>query len=69
MEILNLDFEQPFYIQKDDELVKIILFSTLDEKIIKFGIEASKNIKIHREEIYESIQNQKKSSDRAKGSE
>ena len=68
MEILHVDFEQSFFIQKDTEVVKIILFTTLNEKIIKFGIEASKNIKIHREEIYESIQNQKKSADSTKRS-
>ena len=63
MQILNISTEQPFYIQKGKELIKIVLFNTLDEKIIKFGIEASKDVKVHREEIYESIQNQKKSKD------
>jgi carbon storage regulator CsrA len=67
MQIINITTEQTFYIKKGQELIKIVLFNTPDEKIIKFGIDASKDIKVHREEIYESIQNQKKSTNCTSG--
>ena len=60
MQILTLPFEESFYITIGNDKVKIITFTTSDPLIIKFGIDASRNISIHREEIYESIQNQQK---------
>ena len=60
MQILTLPFEESFYITIGNDKVKIITFTTTDPLIIKFGIDASRNISIHREEIYESIQNQQK---------
>jgi len=59
MQILNLDFEQHFYIQQNNEIIKLVCFPTQDPYVIKIGVDASKNISIHREEIYVSIQNQK----------
>ena len=60
MQILTLPFEESFYSTIGNDKVKIITFATTDPLIIKFGIDASRNISIHREEIYESIQNQQK---------
>ncbi len=60
MQILTIPFEESFYVKLQDEIVKIVTFTTNDPGIIKFGIEASRNVEIHREEIYESIKNQQK---------
>ena len=49
---------QSLYIQKNQDIIKLVCFPTQDPYVIKLGIDASKNISIHREEIYESIQNQ-----------
>ena len=58
MQILTLPFEEPFYIKLGSETVKVLTFTTSDPGIIKFGIDASRQVAIHREEIYESIKNQ-----------
>lgn len=58
MQIVKIDFEQSLYIQKNQDIIKLVCFPTQDPYVIKLGIDASKNISIHREEIYESIQNQ-----------
>lgn len=59
MQILKIDFEQHLYIQHNDEIIKLVCFPTQDPYVIKIGVDASKNISIHREEIYVSIQSQK----------
>jgi carbon storage regulator CsrA len=61
MQILTIDFEENLYIKKNNEIVKLICFPTQDPYVIKLGIDASKNISIHREEIYETIRNQQQS--------
>ena len=61
MQILTISFEETFYVTLGTDTIKVIAFTTNDPGIIKFGIEASRNVEIHREEIYESIKNQKKS--------
>ncbi len=58
MQILTLPFEETFYLKTENETVKVVTFKTTDPLVIKFGIDASKNISVHREEIYESIHNQ-----------
>ncbi len=57
MQILTIPFEEPFYIILGSETVKVLTFTTSDPGIIKFGIDASRQVAIHREEIYESIKN------------
>jgi len=57
MQILTIPFEEPFYITLGSETVKVLTFTTSDPGIIKFGIDASRQVAIHREEIYESIKN------------
>lgn len=57
MQILTLPFEETFYLKTGNETVKIVTFKTTDPLVIKFGIDASRNVSVHREEIYESIHN------------
>lgn len=63
MQILTIPFEETFYVKLQHETVKIVTFTTNDPGIIKFGIEASRGIQVHREEIYESIKKQKRVSE------
>ncbi len=60
MQIFTIPFEEHFYIQINGKTVKLITFPTSEPGNIKFGIDAAREIQIHREEIYESIQEQKK---------
>jgi carbon storage regulator len=59
MQILTVPFEEYFYIELGQHTVKVITFPTTEFGNIKFGIEASRDVQIHREEVYESIQSQK----------
>jgi carbon storage regulator len=59
MQILNIPYEEFFYITIGKQTVKVVTFPTTEFGNIKFGIEASREVQIHREEIYESIQHQK----------
>ena len=59
MQILTVPFEEHFYIQYNGQTVKIITFQTHEPGNIKFGIDAAREVQIHREEIYETIQQQK----------
>ena len=59
MKILNIPYEEYFYVKVGQHTVKIVTFPTTEFGNIKFGIEASRDVQIHREEIYKSIQNQK----------
>ena len=61
MQILTIPFEETFYVKLGADTIKVVAFTTNDPGIIKFGIEASRSVEVHREEIYESIKNQKKS--------
>jgi carbon storage regulator len=63
MKIFTIPFEEKFYITLGDKVVKLVTFPTTEPGNIKFGIDASRDIQVHREEIYESIQNQKQNSD------
>lgn len=61
MDILTVPFEQYIVIDLGDEIVKIITFKTNEHGNIKFGVEASRSIKVHREEIYNAIKEKEKS--------
>ena len=61
MQIFTIPFEEHFYVKLNDHVVKIVTFPTAEYGNIKFGIEASRDVEIHREEIYEFIQSQKES--------
>lgn len=58
MKILTIPFEENFYIQIGNHKIKIVTFETQEPGNIKFGIDASKDIKVHREEVYQIIQSQ-----------
>lgn len=55
MEIINLHFEEPLTVKVKNEAIKIIAFKTLEHGNIKFGVEAPRTVKVHREEIYHAI--------------
>ena len=60
MQIITIPFEEHFFVQVNGQTVKIITFQTNEHGNIKFGIDAAREVQIHREEIYETIQQQKK---------
>jgi carbon storage regulator len=55
MNILTVSFEEPMTVVVDGELVKLVVFKTQEHGNVKFGIEAPRSIKVHREEIYHAI--------------
>lgn len=56
MRIITIPYEENIYIQIGDQKIKIVTFATQEPGNIKFGIDAPKNIKVHREEVYQIIQ-------------
>lgn len=58
MKIITIPFEEHFYIQIGKQKIKLITFATPEQGNIKFGIEASRDIKVHREEVYQVIKSQ-----------
>ncbi len=59
MNIINLDFEEPLYININGNLVQMFVFKTQEPGNLKFGIEAPRTVQVHREEIYQIIQQKK----------
>ena len=59
MDIINLQFEEPLMIHMGDTLIKILAFKTQEHGNIKFGVEAPREVNVHREEIYHAIQQKK----------
>jgi carbon storage regulator len=55
MDIISLQFEEPLIIHIGDEVVKLYAFKTQEPGNIKFGVEASRTVNIHREEIFHAI--------------
>ncbi|STX29172.1 carbon storage regulator CsrA [Legionella beliardensis] len=60
MDILTVNFEEALKITIDGKSVLLMAFKTLEHGNIKFGVEAPRAIKVHREEIYQAIQSQEK---------
>ena len=58
MHIVTLPFEEPLLLTIQGETVKIYAFKTTEHGNIKFGIEASRSIQVHREEIFLAIKKQ-----------
>lgn len=55
MQILMIPFEEPITIMVENETVKLLAFKTSEHGNIKFGVEAPRSLKVHREEIYFAI--------------
>ena len=55
MNILNVSFEDPLTVSLNGEVFKIVIFKTQEHGNVKFGIEAPRSVKVHREEIYNAI--------------
>jgi carbon storage regulator len=55
MDIISLQFEEPLIISIADTVVKILAFKTQEHGNIKFGVEAPRSMKVHREEIFHAI--------------
>lgn len=55
MDIITLPFEEPLILNVHGELVHIVAFRTPEHGNIKFGVQASRAVQIHREEIYQAI--------------
>ncbi|MFC3909288.1 carbon storage regulator [Legionella dresdenensis] len=65
MDIVNVAFEEPLVIRINDEIVQVIAFKTLEHGNIKFGVEAPRSIKVHREEIYQAIKQKEQEAETA----
>lgn len=55
MDIISLEFEEPLIISVAGTIVKILAFKTQEHGNIKFGVEAPRTVKVHREEIFHAI--------------
>ena len=56
MDIITIPFEETLYIQVNNEPIKLVAFKTNEPGNIKFGVDAPRNIKVNREEIYLAVQ-------------
>lgn len=52
MDIMTVPFEETFTLTVDGQNVKIVIFRTLEQGNIKFGIDAPRSLKVNREEVY-----------------
>lgn len=55
MDIITLSFEETFILEVNGQLVKLIAYRMPETGLVKFGVEAPRDINIHREEIYQAI--------------
>lgn len=55
MNIVTASFEDPLVICINGEVVRLLAFKTAEHGNIKFGVEAPRSVKVHREEIYQAI--------------
>lgn len=58
MNILTVDYEEPIVLSINNQTVRLIAFSTQEHGHIKFGVEAPRSVKVHREEVYLAIKKQ-----------
>jgi carbon storage regulator len=60
MDIVTLNFEEPLMLSVNNEPVRVVAFKTQEHGHIKFGVDAPRSIKVHREEVYLAIKKQEK---------
>ena len=58
MDIITVDFEEPVVLSVNNEAVRVVAFKTQEHGHIKFGVDAPRSIKVHREEVYLAIKKQ-----------
>ena len=63
MNILTVSFEEPLILSIRGEIVHVVAFKTAEHGNIKFGINASRSVNVHREEIYIAIKKQQAASE------
>lgn len=55
MDIISLQFEDPLVIRIADTTIRILAFRTQEHGNIKFGVDAPREVGVHREEIFHAI--------------
>ena len=63
MNIVTVSFEEPLILSIRGEIVHVVAFKTPEHGNIKFGIDASRSVNVHREEIYLAIKKQQTASE------
>ena len=63
MDIVSVDFEEPLILSVKGEAVKVVAFKTQEHGHIKFGVDAPRVVKVHREEVYLAIKKQEEEAD------
>ena len=60
MNIMTIDFEEVLTLNIQGEAIQMVAFKTPEHGNVKFGIEAPRSVKVHREEIYHVIKQKEK---------
>ncbi|NCT57776.1 MAG: carbon storage regulator [Legionella sp.] len=58
MNIITVDFEEPLMLSVDGKTARVVAFKTQEHGHIKFGVDAPRSLKVHREEVYLAIKKQ-----------
>lgn len=64
MDIVTVGFEEPLILSVNGEAVRVVAFKTQEHGHIKFGVDAPRSVKIHREEVYLAIKKQEEEESR-----
>lgn len=62
MDIHLVPFEQALKVVIDNHVVEVVAFKTPEHGNIKFGVNAPRSLKVHREEVYEAIRKKEQES-------
>lgn len=60
MNIITITFEERLTFCVNGDLINLIAFRMPEHGNIKFGVDAPRTIKVHREEIYDAIKSKEK---------
>lgn len=60
MDIMTVNFEEKLIFSIKGEDIQLVAFKTLEHGNVKFGVEAPRSVKVHREEIYHAIKEKEK---------